>query len=55
VPVAVGPADYEETPLNAYQFVNKLDKTLMDIMHQPAELDRELVRICRKIKEAVGS
>jgi hypothetical protein len=55
VPVAVGPADYEETPLNAYQFVNKLDKTLMDIMHQPAELDRELVRICRKIKEALGS
>jgi len=55
LPVAVGPAEYEETPLIEYQFVNKLDKTLMDIMHQPAELDRELVRICREIKEALNS
>ncbi|HEU4479506.1 MAG TPA: patatin-like phospholipase family protein [Pyrinomonadaceae bacterium] len=55
LPVAVGPGAYEETPLIEYQFVNKLDKTLMDLVKEPAELERELVRICREIKEALNS
>lgn len=55
LPVAVGPGAYEETPLVEYQFVNKLDQTLMDLMKDPAELERELVRICREIKEALDA
>ena len=53
LPVAVGPSEYEVTPLKEYQFVNKPDRSLMEM--DEAEQEKELVRICRKIKEALNS